>query len=402
MKKLTILKITSLFFLFLASFFIFGDNAKAEAIDLDYSTNYATSTGWYQTVNPYFLQRFVPNQTNLASFEFFNMLQPDYEFCVSVPVYLCKGYYQNGNTAIGCVSDEFVASTTLLFTLGSNKVDFGNVPLIQGENYYFVLSDNQCAVQTYMNLSETNSDFYTYNPSNTSSNNYSLNFKTYYNDSYFDISFTPYASYIGLNNDGIYKDFETWNLDLISSATSSQNLIFGVFYYPYGTGSTSTTTDWLSLTNFLGFNSRVDIPKTTVLQNGRYTATAYILDTVNLYYLDNETINFWINNETGSSTSIFATTTTACSGFWCDMFSPSKKIKNQFLSLKDLILSKPPLGYFSKFSEFLNAFSFSETTDYYSNTFFKTLLDTFKICFTLLIAFKFSFYFFNRIKKLNL
>lgn len=306
-------KILIFVFLFSISFFIFK-KVNADSIDINYF-DYDYNEGWY-LANWWvgIAQNFKPNQPTLSHIYFKttnweSSSTPDVS-CSNHVANLCKGQYNRTLNNVDCSGgNELIATTTLNYN-NIIDLDFNNLQIDQGQQYYIgfpAINLDNC----YYNKIALNLDcpFGCYNPDDqTYASGHYLSyytpslFKTTYDDDFVSIAFTPYTTSGGMDNNGIYQDFDFWQLDGNNSGTTTQ-LSLQIEYQKFG--DDEKITDYMSFNPFVSnYPIRISMSKSEPLLNGFYTATATIVafydDSID--YLDYDVIHFYINNETGSST----------------------------------------------------------------------------------------------------
>lgn len=298
-----------LFILIFPIAFLMAEKCSAD-IDLDYSI-YEYSYGAYSHLDKG-VQQFFPNQPSMSGFNYWAGNGVSEASCLSsyvandcpVGIFtLCKGIFDG--TSYNCEATEFIASTTHRYNCGLNEVNFNiNIPVDQGSPYYIAISGHNGACSAEAIVLTLNQDQLGWRYYNLDDGGYknTTRFQTVFNSGYSNLSFTPYTVAGGMDNLGVYKDFEFWQLDGFTSATTT-GLTLEVHYNKVG------TLDWYN--DFQSFNPfagspypvRISVPKNQKLDNGKYQAIADILvDSSQPYFLATTSIEFWINNLTGSST----------------------------------------------------------------------------------------------------
>lgn len=307
------------FFIF-TIFFIFTNKVNAETIDVNhYDDTYAV--GWHLIMGNYqsSLQLFKPyspyiKKVYFKTTDYFTSKTPN-SSCQNQTALLVKCLSSD------CFTRETVATST--FTLEPETIiDFGtNISVVQNELYAIFIAYNDievvCNISPNIFLNYDCDQYYQYEEDSCYNNtsyfkSYSTVqgsyffpntlFKTTYDENNINIDFTPYTSSGGMDENGIYKDFDFWQLDGNNSGTTTQ-LTLQLQYQKFG--SEYSYTDFMSFNQFVSdYPMRLALPKTEPLFDGFYTATATIVAFYDnsIDYLDYDVIHFYINNASGTDT----------------------------------------------------------------------------------------------------
>lgn len=303
--------------IFVFCFLLIGKNVFAsDNIDIDFTfyggacRSYNPGNYSYITYNSYpVVQSFKPSQNNLSKITFKN----SWGQAKTILLYLCKGTFSQATPDYYCATSTFIASTSLTMLAGDQFTTINFSPILtmeQGQQYYFSLGSNDGGAGYIRYTTTTSSDNNFRADINTTGTygQYNIHYPicgaTYYDSSNITLSFVPYVENVGgMDSGGIYKNFDFFQMDFSSSATTS-SLTLNTNYYKTTSPNTSYT-DIMSLNSFVGVGTvRLSVPKTQYLDNGSWTVRAYILDD-NASIVKDTSMQFYIDNTNGSSTFVF-------------------------------------------------------------------------------------------------
>lgn len=437
MKNPTILKIAIFAFLFLAGFFVSQKPAYAGVI---YDNLTATTTAivsvqvFYADVSftPYYLKLKMCRTGTISSDMLLNIGKVDYSnfsnpYTCPTKQQLKEGSYLNQ----ACGMDYPFVFNSRLSIAEANA----NLPICNGSDYAIIGFEPEGTVGTInaddfyeITLSSTYGGHSVFISQNDAFYNSYSRLETrirfqwpssplYYanEDFYFELFGNLTGNSILMEfppeiSTTTYKDFNNWYSHIYTDATSTNLKIRYHFYNMTDTDSIAINMDNLP-SSMTGIELDYMSPKINKLIDGSYEAYATIdyqddflawhtlaTSSISAFTIDNASgtdLYEWLNNDISSSYQNCTTTL-------CKLFSPSEEIKDKFAGIKDMLLEKPPLGYFTLLQSEFNKYSFGASSSVFASTGFQGIIDKIRLWTAVVFILLFTFYYYIRIKHLTL